>query len=131
MNSHLKSAIPLLEFIHSLTKKERETFLKRCKNSVIKTIVDIIWNVYKGNLDLPMSLIEKLRPLQNKIKRLCVKKKPLKTRRKEIILGDLFANLFSILLPFFLDSTPLAAQEQEQQQEQQQQQQQQQPTLQS
>ena len=105
MNSHLKSALPLLEFIHSLDKKERGAFLNRCKNNVIKTIVDIIWNVYRGNLNLPPTLVEELRPLKNRIKRLCAKKKSLKSRRKEIILGDLFTTLFSILLPFFLGST--------------------------
>ena len=110
MNPHLRSALPLLEFIYSLEKKDRETFLKRSKNIVVKTIVDTVFNTYKGNFDLPPQIVEKLRPLQNKIKKLCAKKKPLKTRRKELIADDLFKNLFQILLPFFLEQSPVSEQ---------------------
>lgn len=100
--SHLKKIVPILEYIQSMNKVARVKYLKTVGTVVIKTIVNVIFNLNRGNFDIPPSTIDLLRPYKRQIKSIVVPKKSLEKRRKELIKSDFFAKIMVHILPLLL-----------------------------
>lgn len=101
--NHLKKIIPLLEYLASLDKLDRVKFLKQAGTSIIKVICDIIFNANRGNLDLSPTVVDTLRPYKRQIKSLCVLKKSIEKRRKELMQKDFVGKVLPYLIPPLLE----------------------------
>ena len=101
--NHLRKIIPLLEHLASLDKPERLKSLKQSGTAIIKVICDIIFNANRGNLDLSPTVVDSLRPYKRQIKSLCVLKKSIETRRKELLRKDFVGKVLPYLIPPLLE----------------------------
>ena len=101
-SSHLKKVIPILEYIQSLNKVARAKYLKEVGGVILKAIVNVIFNLNRGNFDVPTSTVDLLRPYKRQIKSIVVPKKSLEKRRKELIKGDFYAKIMVHIIPFLL-----------------------------
>ena len=102
MASHLKKIIPLLEYVQSLNRVARTKYLKQVSAGVLKAICNTIFNINNGNIYIPIETVNQLRPYKRQIKSICVKKKSLEKRRKELIKSDLFNKIMTHVIPQLL-----------------------------
>ena len=102
MASHLKKIIPLLEYVQSLNRVARTKYLKQVSSGVLKAICNTIFNINNGNIFIPIETINQLRPYKRQIKSICVKKKSLEKRRKELLKSDLFNKIMTHVIPQLL-----------------------------
>lgn len=101
--NHLRKITPLLEYLVGMDKSDRVKFLKQAGTSIIKVICDIIFNVNRGNLDLSPTVVDSLRQYKTQIKSLCVLKKSIETRRKELLRKDFVGKVLPHLVPSLLE----------------------------
>ena len=101
-SSHLKKIVPILEYIQSLNKVARAKYLKDVGAVILKAIVNVIFNLNRGNFDVPTSTVDSLRRYKRQIKSIVVPKKSLEKRRKELIKGDFFAKIMVHIIPCLL-----------------------------
>ena len=103
MATKLRRIIPIIEYLVSLNSVGRKKFIKGAKPAVIKSLVDLLYNVNIGSIVLPSATIEQLRPYKKNIKAVCAPKKSLAKRRLDLTQGDrIFAKVVPILLPHLL-----------------------------
>ena len=103
MSGKIKQILPILDFLNSLDKTARIKFLKKSHTNMLKSLIDLIYNINLGNIHMPKVEIERLRKYKTQIKSLCVKKKTISERKKIIIKKDLLGKLLPILIPVLLD----------------------------
>ena len=103
MAAKLRRIIPMIEYLVSLNGAGRKKFVKEANAAVIKSIVDLMYNVNIGSIGLPSETIEQLRPYKKNIQAVCAPKKSLAKRRQELIKGDrIFNNVVPILSPHLI-----------------------------
>ena len=100
MASKLRRIIPMIEYLVSLNSGARKKFIKGANAAVIKSLVDLFYNVNIGSIGLESATIDKLRPYKKNIKAVCAPKKSLAKRRLELVQGDrIFGKVVPLLLP--------------------------------
>ena len=100
MASKLRRIIPVMEYLLSLNTRSRNKFIKGAKAAVIQQIVDVLYNVNIGTIQLDSVTVDQLRPYKRNIKAVCAPKKSLMKRRLELIKGDrIFGKALPILIP--------------------------------
>ena len=102
MTTKIKNILPFLEFLYGLKNVERIDFFKTAKKNTLKSIIDLIFNVYLGNISIPSEIVAQLRPLKKQIELLCKQKISLKERKKIIMSKYFFQKFFSIVLPYLV-----------------------------
>ena len=91
--------IPNLEFIAKLSRKQRKYFLSKAKTESLKSFVNFIYNICFEGIPITQDTVQKLRPFEDKIKKICTKKYSMKERRQMLITDDFFGKLINIMLP--------------------------------
>ena len=75
MASKLRRIIPVMEYLLSLNTRSRNKFIKGAKAAVIQQIVDVLYNVNIGTIQLDSVTVDQLRPYKRNIKAVCAPKK--------------------------------------------------------
>ena len=80
MNSLIKNEKPFLKLIVSTTSSQQRALIKTSTKSQIKAIVQIVYNILKGNRDVSESYLKKLRQHKTIIRRFVSKPLSLENR---------------------------------------------------
>lgn len=86
----------LLKIISKCSNKHRKVFLKEGDDEFIKSIIEIVLNVLRGNVKLCPKLEKALKKYKNTMRKLICLKTPLKQKRQLLVQKGGF---LSILLP--------------------------------
>ena len=99
MKRLLKELLPVVEYLCSLPVPDQVEQLGKAKFKLLRFIFDILLNVESGRLRVGPEIIEKLRASQTEIQSLLKRHKSLKQRKKELLAGDTFNQIFVPLMP--------------------------------
>lgn len=103
MAAKIKRILPIVEYIVGLGDKPRKQFLDKLDKNVIKTIIDLLFNVYKSNIFIQPSVVEKLRKFKKVFHDICTQKASYVKRRDLLIKNRVFfKNIFPLLIPQLL-----------------------------
>lgn len=82
----------ILEYFAACSSKDQKNILKFVNSDAIKTILEIIINILKGNLKIDENLKNKLKKYKSILYKLNCPKKSLKQKRKVLIQKGGFLN---------------------------------------
>lgn len=103
MSECVVSQLPLLSAIANANPRKRKEMLKSAKFDLIKSIVECIENILKGNFKIKKAILKKLKRYKTVLKKLCSAKAGWKRKKKVIIqsggafLPTLLAPIISVL----------------------------------
>ena len=99
MKKEIKHVLPALEFICQLNDKEQSLRIKKLDIKAVKTLLDILLNVYLGVLPVDTETIKSLKLEKKNISELVKKGKSLKGKIKILSKKGVFKKIFSPILP--------------------------------
>ena len=71
---NIKELLPLLEYMHSLSRKRQRKFVEKANLKVIKAISNLAYNINRGNIVVTDSQLNKLKKFKKEILLLSLKK---------------------------------------------------------
>ena len=110
MSSRLKKYASYLKRLHRASLKEKKVLLKKASKDTefVKCLCECAKNIIKGNVKLTSPQREKIRHRKQSFRKLCLKKTPLKEKRRIVqtggFLGALLGPIISILGGIFGNS---------------------------
>ena len=103
MTTKIKRILPIVEYIVGLTPKPRKQFLHKLEKNVIKSIIDLLFNVYKSNIAIQPSVVDKLKKYKKYFHDICAQKASYAKRRDQLVKNPVFfKNIFPLLIPQLL-----------------------------
>ena len=94
----------ILEHLQSLTPRQRNTLIKGANKELLFTLSEICLNLINDYIKIPPSEIEKLRPFQEQIYQLSLKKHSLIKRRTIVQKGGFLGTLLGAVLPTLIST---------------------------
>ena len=100
----IKKYIPILEYMHGLSKKKQKQFLEHSGGELLLIISEICYNINSGNFELSTEQLKKLKPYRRDIEYLCKKSRTIAQRRQRVQKGGMLNVLLSTILPVLLST---------------------------
>ena len=102
--SRVHEHFPLLSYLKDLSPRDQKSLIKGANRKMLEAFSEICLNLVKKNINLTPSQIDKLRPYEEEIYQLALKKHNV-TKRKEIIQkGGFLGALLSSVLPALIST---------------------------
>lgn len=96
----IKRILPIIEYSIGLKEKKRKSFLTKLDSNVVKAILDLIFNVFKGNLSIKPEIVDNLRKHKKFFYKICAPKLSLANRKKQLVNNKVFfKTIFPMLVP--------------------------------
>ena len=89
----------LIEYLLTIGSDEREKQLSEIKNSTLKFLVNLIFNIVHKRIDISADAKKQLMLHKSSLVRFTAKKKSLKERRNILVGDDTFKKWFDVLIP--------------------------------
>ena len=96
--SKLREQIGFIKLLKSIPSKTRYKLIQQCQRKHLDAIPEIVLNFLKNKLTKSKSIISKLRPFRNLLRKLAMKRTSLRTK-KRILSSQRGAGILSLLLP--------------------------------
>ena len=99
MKKQIKKYLPLFEYIHFLPEEQKTPEILKLKNDIYSFFLNFLYNVYKKVIPISDTLVKKLEPYKDQIKKIVQKNKSVKFRKNILKENNLFFVLISLFLP--------------------------------
>ena len=100
----VKRYLPVLEYMHKLSRYQQKKFLKNVDANLLKVISEICHNLNRDNLNLSPDDIKALKPYKAEILALCSRRRSISERRNLLQRGGVLGTILEISIPLLLDT---------------------------
>ena len=106
--SKVRDNFAYLSYLQSITPRRQKLLIKGADRPILEALSELCLNMIKKKVSLSASQIEKLRPYEEEIYQLSLKKHGLEKRKKIVQSGGFLSALLGSVLPALI-STVIAA----------------------
>ena len=100
--SHVREAYPFLEYLRGISPRRQRLIIKGADLPILHALSEICLNLIKKNIDLTPSQISKLKPFEEEIYQLTLRKNSLAKKKRIVQKGGAFLSTLLTLLPSLL-----------------------------